>query len=215
MKIYTFIFFVVLAFNVFAEIEIELATGSRFKAEIKKLTSKLVIVETKIGELKLTPKMLSPACRASLKAYYKDKVKGDGEKIEVKVKVNFKEKTLERQKDTFKHGRKRVVVKKTGILTVIFDALPAGKSFSGRIEYEFKAKNRGRNRGKVFVLDHGIKSFTLESNERNPEVVIQSKPVTYVEASHTGDTIREAGSELSGYRVKVYLEGNLVYEGEK
>lgn len=213
MKFLAILFCAVFSLAVFAEVEIELSTGSRFKAKIKKLTSKYVIVNTKIGELKLTREMLSPACRASLKAYSKSKSKG--EKIDAKVKVLYKEKTLSREKETFKRGRKKVIVEKAGVLTITFSALPGGKSFSGRIEYEFTAQNRGRKRGKVYILDRGIKTFTIEPNERNPEIIIQSKSVTHAEASHTGDTIRELGSELKGYRVKVYLEGKMIYEGEK
>ena len=73
----------------------------------------------------------------------------------------------------------------------------------------------GKKRGKVYILDHGIKTFEIEANQRNPEVIIQSKPVSHVEASHTGDKLRESGVELKGYRVKVYLEGSLIYEEEK
>jgi len=213
MKILILLIFALLSLNILADTEFELSTGSRFKGKIKKLTPKFVIVETKIGELKLTKQMLSPRCRAALKAFA---TKNDsGEKINVNVKVSYKQKTLSKEKSSFKHGRKNVVKEKAGVLTVRLDALPGGKDYSGRVEYVFTAENKGRKKGKVFDLDSGIKSFEIPANERNPEVVIQSKSVSHAKASHTGDKIREGGAELKGYRVKVYLEGNLVFEGEK
>lgn len=213
MKTFCLSLILILAANTFAEVEIQLATGSRFKGEIKKLTSRFVIVQTKIGELKLTKDMLSPACRASLKAYANSKP--SSKKVDVNVKVSYKEKTLVREKSSFRRGGKRVFKEKAAVLTIRFDALPGGKNFSGRVEYEFTAEHRGAKKGKIIVIDKGIKSFDLQANERNPEVIIQSKSVSHLEASHTGDTLIERGIKLKGYRVKVYLEGNLVFEGEK
>ena len=213
MKTLILLFLTIFSFNIFADTEIELVTGSRFKGEIKKITSRYVIVETKIGELKLTKQMLSPACRSSLKTFVKqDESK---EKIDANIKVSYKQKTLSKEKESFRRGAKRVFKQKAGILTIKFDALPGGKSYSGKIEYVFTAENRGKKRGKVYILDHGIKTFEIEANQRNPEVIIQSKPVSHVEASHTGDKLGESGVELKGYRVKVYLEGSLIYEEEK
>ncbi len=213
MKTLILLFLFIFAFCTFANTEIELVTGSRFKGEIKKLTSRFVIVDTKIGELKLTHQMLSPRCRSSLKAFATQK--DSGEKIDVNVKVNYKQKTLSKEKSSFRRGAKREFKEKAGVITIKFDALPGGKDYSGRIEYVFTAENRGRKKGKTFDLDSGIKSFEIQANQRNPEVVIQSKSVSHMETSHTGDKLKEGGAELKGYRVKVYLEGNLVFEGEK
>jgi len=214
MKILTLLIAAFFSINIFADTEIELATGSRFIGTIKKLTPRYVIVDTKIGELKLTRQMLSPACRSSLKAFSQQE-KTVGEKINADVKVSFKQKTISREKTSFRRGAKREFKQKAGIITIKFDKLPGGKSYSGRVEYTFTAESRGRKRGKIFDFDGGNKSFEIQANQRNPEVVIQSKPVSHIEASHTGDKLREGGSELKGYRVKVYLEGHLVYEGEK
>ncbi|MCK5853478.1 hypothetical protein KAH27_10665 [bacterium] len=213
MKTLALLFLTIFSLNIFADTEIELATGSRFKGEIKKITSRYVIVETKIGELKLTKQMLSPRCRSSLKASMNQKDKG--EKIDADVKVSYKQKTLSKEKESFRRGAKREFKEKAGIITIRFDALPGGKDYSGRVEYVFTAENRGRKRGKYFDLDHGIKTFEIQANQRNPEVIIQSKSVSHIEASHTGDKLGERGAELKGYRVKVYLEGSLVFEGEK
>ena len=54
MKNLTLLFLFAFSFNIFADTDIELITGSKFKGKIKKLTSRFVIVDTKIGELKLT-----------------------------------------------------------------------------------------------------------------------------------------------------------------
>jgi len=213
MKTLTLLFLTIFSFNIFADTEIELVTGSKFEGKIKKITSRFVIVDTKIGELKLTKQMLSPACRSSLKNFMSQNK--SGEKIDADVKVSYKQKTLSKEKNSLRRGVKRVYKQKAGILTIKFDALPGGKNFSGRIEYVFTSESRGRKRGKVYILDHGIKTFEIEANQRNPEVVIQSKPVSHVEVSHTGDKLGESGVELKGYRVKVYLEGSLVHEEEK
>jgi len=213
MKSLLFLAFTIFSLNLLADTEFELSTGSRFKGTIKKLTPKYVIVDTKIGELKLTRQMLSPRCRLSLKAFATQE-KSD-KKINVNIKVNYKQKTISKEKNSFRRGRKNVFKQKAGILTIKFDALPGGKDYSGRVEYVFTAENKGRRKGKVFDLDSGIKSFEIQANERNPEVVIQSKSVSHAKASHTGNKIREGGAELKGYRVKVYLEGALVFEGEK
>jgi hypothetical protein len=213
MKSSLLLLFVIFSLNLLADTEFELSTGSRFKGKIIKLTPKYVIVNTKIGELKLTRQMLSPRCRSSLKAFATQS--DSGEKINVNVKVSYKQKTLSKEKSSFRRGRKNVVKEKAGVLTIRLDALPGGKDYSGRVEYVFTAENRGRRKGKIFDLDSGIKSFEIQANERNPEVIIQSRSVSHAEASHTGDKIREGGVELKGYRVKVYLEGTLVFEGEK
>ena len=214
MKTIVFVLCVVFSLSVYAETELELVTGSRFKGEIKKLTSRYIIVDTKIGELKLTLNMLSPVCRASLKA--SNQQIASGEKLDVDVKVSYRQKTLSKEKDSFRRGAKREYKQKAGILTISFDHLPGGKDYSGRVEYEFTAENRGRKkRGALISFDHGIKSFELKANEINPEVEIQSKSVSHVKASHTGDKLGEGGAELKGYKVKVYLNGNLVHEEEK
>ena len=214
MKTLALLFLTIFSLNIFANTEIELVTGSKFKGEIKKITSRYVIVETKIGELKLTKQMLSPACRSSLKAFAQQE-KTDGKKIDANVKVSYKQKTLSKKKDSFRRGAKREFKEKAGILTIRFEALPGGKDYSGRVEYVFTAEGRGRKREKMFDLDHGIKTFKIQANQRKPEVIIQSKSVAHIETSHTGDKWKEGGAELKGYRVKVYLEGSLIYEEEK
>ena len=68
--------------------------------------------------------------------------------MNVDIKVSYKQKTLSKEKDSFRRGAKRKFKEKAGILTIKFEALSSGKSYSGRVEYVFTAENRGRKRGK-------------------------------------------------------------------
>jgi|GEM_PF-1517425 len=213
MKFYICIFALLLSFAAIAEVEIELVTGSKFKGKVKKLTGKYVVIDTEIGELKLTRSMLSSNCRKSLLAQSKTEV--SKEKPKVNVKVTYREKTLERDKSTFKRGRKHELKRKAGVITVFFNDLPRGKSFSGYVEYVFKAESVARKRGETLEFDKGVKRFEIEPNELEPKVEIESKSVTHFSAKHSGDRIGERGAKLKGYSIKVYLDGHLVYEGEK
>jgi len=213
MKTLFYIFVVLLSIAAFAEVEIELITGSKFKGNVKKITKQYVIVETAIGELKLTPTMLSAACRRSLRTQPTTEV--SKEKPKVNVKVTYREKILERKKDTFRGGRKHELKRKSGVITVFLNDLPRGKSFSGYVEYTFKAEAKGRRRGEIIDFDKGIKRFEIEPNQREPKVEIESKSTTHFSAKHTGDRIGERGVKLKGYSVKVYLDGHLVCEQEK
>jgi len=213
MKNLLFIFVVILSTTGFSEIEIELVTGSKFKGNVTKTNKKFVIVDTAIGELKLTRAMLSPECQRTLRIQTASNV--SKEKPEVNVKVTYKEKILEREKESGRRGRKRQLERKAGVIIVFFNDLPRGKSFSGYVEYKFKAEATAKNRGEIIDFDKGIKRFEIEANQMDPNVEIESKSITHISAKRTGNKIGERGMKLKGYSVKVYLDGHLVYEGEK
>ena len=213
MKKLLFIFIAILSTTIFSQIEIELVTGSKFKGNVTKINKKFVIVETAIGELKLTRAMLSPECQRALQTQKASDV--SKEKPDVNVKVTYKEKILEREKESGRRGRKRKLERKAGVIIVYFNDLPRGKSFSGYVEYKFKAEATAKKRGEIIDFDKGIKHFEIEENQMNPNVEIESKSITHVSANRTGNKIGERGLKLKGYGVKVYLDGHLVYEGEK
>ncbi len=217
MKTFHFIFLALFSIAAFAEVEIELATGSKFKGNVKELTRQFVIVDTKIGELKLTRSMLSPACRRSLRSQppTEESKEVPKEKPKVNVKVSYREKMLDREKDVGRHGRKHELKRKAGVITVFLNDLPRGKSFSGYVEYSFRAEATARRRGEKIDFDKGVKRFEIEPNQAEPKIEIESKAITHFSAKHTGDRIGERGMKLKGYSVKVYLDGFLVCEQEK
>ena len=213
MRSLLIIFTAVLSLFSYAEIEFQLVTGSRFKGNLIKANKKLVVIDTAIGELKLKPSMLSPECLRALREQRSTEV--SDKKPFVNIKVNYREKMLERDKDVGRHGRKREIKRKAGVITVYFNDLARGEKISGYIEYKFKAEATAIKRGKIIDFDTGIKRFEFEPNQLEPKVEIESTPVTHFSAKHTGSRIGERGLKLKGYSIKVYLNGHLVYEGEK
>jgi hypothetical protein len=197
------------------EIEIELSTGSRFKGDLKSVTPRLVVVETAIGELKLKPSMLSPACRRLVA----EAARADTPEAplpDLGVKVDYRVKTLERDKDTRRRGGARELLRRAGVLSVTFETPPRDRVVKGYIEYVFTAEIRSqRDRGEVREFDRGRREFVLDPTEAAQPVEIISEGLTHTERGHTGDTIAERGAEPKGYRVRVVADGQVVHEESK
>ena len=208
-----------------AEIEIELITGSKFNATLVKATPGIVIVQTAIGELRLTRQMLSPACRVAIART----AAGDspapgatastnapaGTRPKVDIKLTFREKTLDIDNENARHVHKETR-QKAGELDISFGYIPLNKTYAGRVDYVFTGEGQSAAmKGKLIEFDKGSKTFELKGNDKDPHVVIQSRQVNSVDARAGGATLREAGIALKGYSVKVYLDNQLVFEEKK
>ena len=191
-----------------AEVEIELSTGSTFKGTLKQVTPQCIIVQTALGELKLTRAMLSPRCAASLRA---DATTGAPAKTKPAIGVQVVYRTKKLETDT-QHTRyiHQEVTRSVGILDIKFTYVPTTGTVPARIEYEFIGDARGAARGTEIKIDGGVKLVELQ-NGTLETVQITSRPVTHGE----GRMLREVGAEFKGYRVKIYVDGHLLLEESK
>jgi hypothetical protein len=197
------------------EIDIELVTGSRFPGTLKSVTARMVVVDTAIGELKLTPSMLSPACRRRVAEAARAGT-SDAPLPDLGIKVSYRIKTVEREKDSFRGGGSREMRRRSGVLTVEFETPPRDRKVIGYIEYAFTGEVRSvQDRGDVREFDQGREEFVLDPTKSTTPVEIVSKPLTHLEAGHTGDLVGESGAEPKGYSIKVVVDGRIVHEESK
>jgi hypothetical protein len=191
-----------------AVVEIELITGSKFKGEVKKVTPELVVVQTAIGELKLTRAMLSPHCIASLRA---TATSGPATKskptLGVQVIYRTKKTDTETQHTRYIHQE---VTRTVAILDIKFSYVPTTGSVPVRIEYEFLGEARGAARGTAVKIDGGVKLVDV-AHGKTESIQIVSREITHGE----GRQLREVGAQFTGYRIKVYAGGHLILEESK
>ena len=200
------------------EVEIELSTGSRFTAALKSVTPRLVTVDTAIGELKLTPSMLSPACRRLVAEAAKAAAADTAAEPlpDLGIEVDYRVKTLDRDKDSQRRGSAREVLRRSGVLTVTFRTPPRDRVVKGYIEYVFTAEMRSpREQGEVREYDRGRTEFVLDPTEAVTPVEVESKGLTHMERDRTGDTVAEQGAEPKGYRIRIIAGGQVVHEESK
>jgi len=207
----TRIFFTMMLMTVMAlcaEVEIELTTGSTFKGTLQQVTPQFIIVQTALGELKLTRAMLSPRCIASLRTDVTSSAPA-ATKPSIGVQVVYRTKKIETDTQHTRYIHQEVT-RSVGILDIKFSYVPTTGTVPARIEYEFIGDARGAARGTAIKIDGGVKLVELQ-NGKLEAVQITSRPVTHGE----GRMLREVGAELKGYRVKVYVGGHLLLEEAK
>lgn len=191
-----------------AVVEIELITGSRFKGEVKQVTPEMVVVQTAIGELKLTRAMLAPHCIASLRA---TATSGPATKSKptLGVQVIFRTKKIDTETQHTRHIHQEVT-RTVAILDVRFNYVPTTGSVPVRIEYEFLGEARGAARGTAVKIDGGVKLLDV-AHGKTEGIEIVSRAITHGK----GRQLREVGAQFTGYRVKVYAGGHLILEESK
>lgn len=193
---------------------IELKTGSQFQGEILNASPRGIVVKTDIGILKLTCDMLSKPCvqriLKNVKGVPAEKDSAVAETKEsfknVDISVDFTEKTIDRDKERFRHIKKETV-EKVGEIKVKITNLPTDNSHVIRVEYVFMGVDA---RGIKRPFDRGTKKAAWEPRDADPEITIESRSVTHVETEHTGDTLRQRGMKIVGYTVNVYIDNKLV-----